>query len=238
MLAFCVFAVLARSVSGSGSFLLEHSLDGGNTFRPRTSFQHSSGDITITPRAEDSVMKEEIEAFKALLASNDLYMLKIHSQGDNSSSVAVRSAIPACELQKSNFKEDIALHFDRVGNIVGMHYTSPVVALSRHCNPKKIANDMGINFQTKIHVVEPVTAQVIPAKEKGPRPPTLANVKLNVDDVAENSKPEANQSFLRKYWYIVLPMVLFTLFGGGEPPQEGGSGNAQAKGSSSAPVSK
>ena len=33
----------------------------------------------------------------------------------------------------------------------------------------------------------------------GPRPPTLANVKVDAEDVAEGTKPEAQQSILRKY---------------------------------------
>lgn len=42
-----------------------------------------------------------------------------------------------CELQKSTFKEDVALHMDRSGHLVGLHLTSPVIALPRACDPRK-----------------------------------------------------------------------------------------------------
>jgi hypothetical protein len=37
-------------------------------------------------------------------------------------------------------------------------------------------------------------------------------------------------------WYIVLPMVIFTLFGGAEPPPEGAGQGADGKGGGAAAV--
>lgn len=218
-------------------FSIEHSLDGGATFRKRSSFQHNSatGEVSLVTSegaemAGMSIIQEEVDAFKGLLSKNAMYTIRIHAQANNCSSAPVYAAIPACELQKSNFKEDLALHLDRDGSLVGLHLTSPVVALNRPCDPRKISADKGFSFQTKLRVVEPTTAGVIPVQATGPRPPALANVKIDVEDVSEGAKAEANQSFLRKYWYIVLPMVLFTLFGGGveEGTAPAGDGKAGA----------
>lgn len=44
-----------------------------------------------------------------------------------------------CELQKSGFKEDISLHLDESNQyIIGLSYSSPVIAVSRPCNPSNV----------------------------------------------------------------------------------------------------
>lgn len=225
--------------SSSASFYIEHSFDSGVTFKKRNTFQQlSTGEASFLPTEMLSgVQQEDIESFQKLLKTNALYTIRMNAQAKNCSSDAVYAVIPACELQKSNFKEDIALHMDRGGHIIGLHYTSPVIALPRACNPKKIPSDKDLKFQTNLRILEPTTAGVIPVQAQGPRPPTLAHVKLNIEDVSEAGKPEADQSFMRKYWYIVLPMVLFTVFGGGESPAatEGEGGGAAPVASPAAP---
>ena len=45
-----------------------------------------------------------------------------------------------------------------------------------------------------------------------------------------------NQSFLRKYWYYILPLVMFTLFTGAEEPAPEGAGAGAAQGGGVAAV--
>mmetsp|Transcript_18219 Transcript_18219/g.30395 ORF Transcript_18219/g.30395 Transcript_18219/m.30395 type:complete len:249 (-) Transcript_18219:178-924(-) len=238
LLVVSALCLLGHALTAATTFDIEHSLDGGVTYSKRSSFHHNGkGDVTVSSPSGDVISQEEAEGFKALLASNSMYAIRILAQGNNCLSEPVYASIPACELQRSNFKEDLALHVDRTGGLVGMHLTSPVIALPRTCDPRKIDTQKGITLQTKVRIVEPTTAGVIPVQATGPRPPALANLKIDVEDVGEAEKPEASQSFLRKYWYIVLPMVLFTLFGGVEPPPEGGAGaGAAAGGSAGAPA--
>ena len=49
------------------------------------------------------------------------------------------------------------------------------------------------------HHIPLLVAALASLQAMGPRPLTLANVKMDVEDVSEGAKPEANQSFLRKY---------------------------------------
>jgi hypothetical protein len=58
------------------------------------------------------------------------------------------------------------------------------------------------------------------------------NSKFQSEQEEENKKQDANQSFLRKYWYVILPITLMTFFGGEEPqaPQQGSEGAAAAGG--------
>mmetsp|Transcript_14868 Transcript_14868/g.22360 ORF Transcript_14868/g.22360 Transcript_14868/m.22360 type:complete len:236 (+) Transcript_14868:106-813(+) len=222
-----IFAILLLQGSATQHPEFTISVSMGTTDFNRQTFQLDS-----LPRDfRDGIPVEHIDSFKSLLKSNGLFTIKINSDGFNSSSPAVSASIRACDLQKSGFKEDISLHVDRDFNVVGIHYTSPVTALPRPCDPKKVPDNTPLAFYSKIKVIEAAPAQSIPIQAQGPRPPYLQNVKLGVEDVAEQ-KPAANQSFLFKYWYIVLPLVLITLFGGGEaPPAEGGaaagSGGAQ-----------
>ncbi len=62
-------------------------------------------------------------------------------------------------------------------------------------------------------IADKLTSQNIPLQAAGPRPPNLANVPID-NDIDPNKKP-APQGFLQKYWYIILPILIMNLFGGG-----------------------
>ena len=100
-------------------------------------------------------------------------------------------------------------------------------------------------FQTKVHANEAKVIQGLASTLQGPRPPMLKDVVLGEesDTAVKAAKQNSEQSFLRKYvryfvfylfllsitlssdyfilyvclsqWYVVLPMVIFVLFGGG-----------------------
>ena len=92
--ALCLVARVHCSVTTN--FHIEHSLDGGVTFRKRSSFQHNGkGEIAQSSASAEIITQEEIESFKALLATNSMYTLRIHAQADNCSSAAVYAVIPA-----------------------------------------------------------------------------------------------------------------------------------------------
>jgi hypothetical protein len=91
-----MFNVVSGTDTSTNIFFIEHSFDGGATFRKRTSFQHSAtGDISITTESADSITQEEVEEFKKLLSTNSMYTLRIHSQANNCSSAPVYAVIPA-----------------------------------------------------------------------------------------------------------------------------------------------
>ena len=112
-----------------------------------------------------------------MLSNNSLYRIRILSNPKNSSSPYVQAAIPACELQKSHFKEEIILHLDGSDNIIGLVYSSPTpVTISRACNASNVPAT--IKFLTKSKVADRVTSQSVPLQALGPRPVNLANVNL------------------------------------------------------------
>lgn len=60
------------------------------------------------------------------------------------------------------------------------------------------------------------------------------------DGPVPQDAPSGPQGFVTKYWYIILPMVLMSLFGGEAPQQEGGEqqGQQQQGGAQSAAAAK
>lgn len=156
-----------------------------------------------------------------MLAKNDLYRIRIFSNAKNNSSLFVQAAIPACELQKSHFKEEIVLHLSADDNVVGLVYSSPTPAtISRACDPSKVPAT--VKFLTKAKVAERLVSQAVPLQALGPRPPVLNGVNIGAADSNAEAKP-AKQTILGQYWYIILPLAFLVFFGGGEEPAKKGA---------------
>ena len=99
------------------------------------------------------------------------------------------------------------------GDIIGISYTSPVIALPRPCDPKAVRIDIRfdkqllytsdkistpLSFTTRIRIAEKVISQVIPPNAAGPRPDYLAKVRLS-DTPDGNIEPAVPQSYVRRY---------------------------------------
>ena len=67
----------------------------------------------------------------------------------------------------------------------------------------------------------------IPLVAPGPRPIYLQNVPIAGDAAGSPDNQPAQQSFLRKYWMYILPVVIFTFFGGSPPPEGEGANKAE-----------
>eukprot|EP01035_Chromulina_nebulosa_P019148 gene19148-24987_t len=148
----------------------------------------------------------------------------------NNSSNYVLSSIPACELQKSGFKEDITIHLDDSEKfIIGLSYSSPMMAMARPCNPNKVQSPQVIH--TKLKIGEKTAAQLIPLNVLGPRPPQLKNVNFDTTDENPNDSQKQmetqNVSFLRRYWYIVVALIIYVLIP--QPPETKQSTSAAEK---------
>lgn len=57
--------------------------------------------------------------------------------------------------------------------------------------------------------------------------------KFQSEEEDEKKKQQESQSFLRKYWYIILPVTIMTFLGGEEPPQPQGQQGQQRQGQQS-----
>lgn len=207
---------------------LEHSLDMAS-FSTRgvlTLAMNGAGDVRVVGLVDDGFREVDVDAFKALLDSNDLYRIRMRSSATDKTSPYVSAALPACDLQKSGFKEDISLHLDVAGDIVGLVYLSRTgsSAIERACDSARVPQNL--QLQTRVKALAQAIAQSVPVIVQGPKPPYLKNVNLGDGDT---EKPVKQQSFLMRYWYIIVPVAAFMLLGGGAAPDEKeGQGQAPA----------
>ena len=221
---------------------LEHSVDDGKTFAPRGKFTvtlSSEGKYTVSDMERNGIFAESAETFKALLRQNDLYRIRTRSLQGKIDSPYVMAALPACELQKSGFKEDLTVYIGPNRNIVGFSYSSPVIALSRSCDADKLS--VPTIFLSRIKVTEGETSMVVPIQAQGPKPMTLhavdtgpyldENMKMHGNTQGQGGA--ANQSFLRRYWYIVVFLLIY-MFMRDDGPEPTGTG-PKTKGGEGAP---
>ena len=133
----------------------------------------------------------------------------------------VTASIPACALVIGGFREQLYLHLDFNGNLLGVEYRTPLTKAykckEKHLRKKisKLGED-SIKLSTSATSAMPRKAFQVPVVLKGPpAPPPPGMEHLKKKDPAAENKPE-NQSFLRRYWYIILPMVFILLTSGGK----------------------
>ena len=194
---------------------LEHSLDGGKTFSPRYSYKlqlsKSAVKLVDLQPEKNGIFASDIESFRSLLMGNTadgLYRIRMHSTPSDPTSPYVSAAIPSCELQKSGFKEDIVLHLDSSNNIVGVGYSSPVIALSRPCDPSALKSPTPL--LTRFRAGEVHSGQSIPVQAIGPVPTVYGKVDV-LAEVNGQPKPPVQKSFLQRYWYVVIIMIYYLL---------------------------
>ena len=222
---------------------LEHSVDGA-TFTARGKFTvtlNAEGKYTVSEAERNSLTAESIGGFKELLRTNDLYRIRFRSL--ESSKLYVTAALPACELQKSGFKEDISVFLGPNQNVVGLSYSSPVIAFSRSCDHEKLA--VPTLLLSRIKVSEGESSMAIPMQAQGPKPHALMALDLGpfMDDnlkmhgEAGPGGSQQNQSFLRKYWYIVVFLVIY-LFMKDDGPAEPSTGKGKPAAAAAAVAAK
>lgn len=219
---------------------LEHSVDDGETFTSRGKFTvtlNSDGKYTVSDMERNGIFAESIESFKTLLRQNDLYRIRTRSLPGSSTAPYVMAALPACELQKSGFKEDLTIFVGPNRNVVGFSYSSPVIALSRSCDADKVS--VPTMLLSRIKVTEGETSMVVPIQAQGPKPMTLHAVdtgpfldeNMKMHGSTQGQGGAANQSFLRRYWYIVVFLIIYMIMrdDGPEPAtgQKGGGKTGQ-----------
>lgn len=96
--------------------------------RSKFSYDKSKKEIKHTKVTEES----ELNSLRTLLASDissltstspatnhSLYQIRTLSNPQDSNSPYIYAAIPACDLQRSGYKEKIVLHFDYKNSIIG-----------------------------------------------------------------------------------------------------------------------
>mmetsp|Transcript_17359 Transcript_17359/g.16698 ORF Transcript_17359/g.16698 Transcript_17359/m.16698 type:complete len:240 (+) Transcript_17359:484-1203(+) len=193
---------------------LQHLISDHFSIRSKYIIKHKSDgsqEINVLESENNGIVSSEVTQFQNSLVSNSLYRIQLVTRSpDGGVKSAVSAAVPVCDLQKSGFKEDLVLHLDNSNNIMGVSYSSPVMAISQVCDSTKFTAP--VTFQTRMKISEVEVAQAVPLQAVGPKPITMNGVNFGAE-TDPSAKPQ--QSLLRQYWYIFLPLMIVLFMGGG-----------------------
>ena len=224
------------------SVMLQHAIGDDQPPTPRGKLHFkapkTSGRVAVRV-AQARLEGEAVDAIKALAKSGGVYTISLPSVLSDPDSPPVFASTSACALLASRFEEHLQLTMDGKDRVVALSYYLPVVpprcpteglprlaldevlfktSATQHF-PEEGARPMG-----KLHDASFLPAAASAAAAAAQRAAMGAEGKEGEQPAAEN------QSFLRKYWMYILPVVLIMSMGGPEPEgdgQGGGSGGAR-----------
>ena len=193
-----------------------------------------------------------------MVASNSMYTIQVV---DDATGQAAMASVPGCDVRRANFREELELTLSEKGSLVSVTLIPLVSPLAPPCTslgPLADAEGAVPEFQTTVSYETSKPAMTVPlVLPKVKPPPGLklyprkpaaaaaggegaggAGAGSNGDGAFEEDDKPQNQSFLMKYWYIILPLMILQFVGGPEePPQQeegGGSEGGNAAGSAAA----
>ncbi|GKY98941.1 hypothetical protein MPSEU_000849900 [Mayamaea pseudoterrestris] len=238
LLIFCTIlvTVIAES-SESLSWTLYHAVVTPNQ---EPNFEKRSS-ITLKVPEESLAAVLEIENEQATQSSNKvmeqlltnvdapkLYQVKLVSDDDASRHPVVTS-VPACQVLRANFRDEVILTFDSSANVIGISYVPLVSPLAlTSCQQvvdqlpslENLAFDSKISFETAtpgmtLRTILPPMSKPPPGLKFFPKAKT-AGPNVGGAGGGPSAEPEpitGPMDFFKRYWYIIVPIMLMNLFG-------------------------
>jgi len=178
-----------------------------------------------TVRASQAKLSaSELEAVKAAARAGGFYTISVPSVLSNPSSPRVSASVSACALLASRFQDAVQLAMGSGDRVISIAYSLPVVPASCPTDGLPRVAEGEVLFNT-------VATLLLP--KVGPAPigkvhdasllPAAAAAAVHRAATAgqggqggEGAEPPQQQSFLRKYWMYILPVVIAMSLGGGE----------------------
>ena len=219
--------LLAASISVASaagpSWTIYHSWNGGEEFSRRGVLEWSEEEKSFSvTNDEQALTKEQVQA----MLDYGWYQVKIdNSENDD----YVLATIPACNLRRANFKDEFQVTLPRTAErITSIAYTALVSPLApESCDELEIPESLPTltsRVEATLDTPGMVLKNVLPHTKP---PPGLNFLKhRNTKGSAGGARgPGAEEepptSFIRKYWYILLPLFLANFMSTPDVPQEG-----------------
>jgi len=171
---------------------------------------------------------EEVSAFKRVMSENGFYRVRIQTLAGE----WMMASIPACMLAGNRFREAFRFHTDKTGALLGFDYI-PLAQIS-NCDSSSISS---IKLLSKASASLPKDAHAVPLHAAAATEQTLmktagkGDVSADPSDEDNTEEKEAEPGFIRKYWYVFIPLALMSVLA---PPPEEGEQQQQQQGGAAA----
>lgn len=231
-------SIIENACSTTSSTNGEEEVDGGGETTTTTC---SNPESSSSSHNNNNSVSED--AVFALMKQGGFYKLKAV---DVKTGVGVMTSVSPCELKKANYRERITMVLSSTADLLALEYTPLVSPLMAKASCRRLladAPDNGdngdallIRFNSTVSYSSSTPATTIPLKLSSPMTVPRGGLKVlprdKNSDTSGNSDLGVNeettnmsQSFLVKYWYVVLPIFLIVVLGTEEaPPPDAGAG--------------
>lgn len=180
------------------------------------------------------ISNEKLEESFATLVQNDaaLYQIKL---GDT-----ILTTVPACHLRRSNFRDELQLSLNDQAEILSLSYHPIISPLApKSCGDyyetplsgetmfeSKVSFETAVpgmvvgkpTKDTKATVKPPPGFKWLPGPKSSGKKAFGSDGSIPVDNPDEPKPPQGPFEFMKRYWYVFLPILIMNLMGGEAPP--------------------
>jgi hypothetical protein len=236
-------ASLSAVVAETKSWTLYHSLN-GQEFSPRGVVEWSIDGQELDYKVVNNADAISTESVQAMLEYG-WYQVKL--QASDNQDDFVLATVPACNLLRGNLRDEFHLTMSRVDNnrILSLSY-QPLVSPLAPKTCEDISIPSTLKFESKLELVLDTPSMTLKTVLPTSKPPPGLAFKANRKGSAGGAGPGAGPggdpttaepepitgptSFIRRYWYVLLPLFLANFVGGAASPEGGEGAGAAAAG--------